>query len=149
MPVKIYFMNIEKQKLAEIIRTQRAAKGYTQNDLAEKTGISLRSIQRIEKGEVLPRSFTVKQLASVLQFSNQDLEPSQATVPSSKFSRSKRIILSAGLPPVLLLLSYAYLVQSRTFPETTFELALFWAAVISLIVLLQWVIWSHKSKDLH
>ena len=138
----IRFMKIEKQKLSEVIRTRRAAKGYTQNDLAEKSGISLRSIQRIEKGEVLPRSFTVKQLASVLQFSNQDLEPSQATVPSPDLSRSKRIILSAGLPPVLLLLSYAYLVQSRTFPETTFELALFWAAVIFLIVLLQWMIWQ-------
>lgn len=140
-------MKIEKQKLAEIIRTRRAAKGYTQNDLAEKTGISLRTVQRIEKGEVLPRSFTVQELASVLQFSNKDLEPSKANVPPPKLSRSKRIILSAGTPPILLLLALAYLLQSRTFPETTFELALFWAAVISLIVFVQWVIWSRKKKD--
>lgn len=139
-------MKIEKQKLAEVIRTQRAAKGYTQNDLAEKTGISLRSIQRIEKGEVLPRPFTIKALASVLQFSNQDLKPAEDKVPSSNHLRSKKIILSAGIPPVLLLLALAFVVQSPTFPETTFELILFWAAVIFFIGIFQWVLWTRKKE---
>lgn len=136
-------MKVEKQRLAEVIRERRTAAGYTQTDLAEKTRISLRSIQRIEKGEVLPRPFTLKALATVLKFSEQDLTPSQTEIKSSaKSMRAKKIILAAVSPPVLLLLAFAFLAQSPTFPESSFELALFWVAVIFLIGLLQWFIWT-------
>ncbi len=136
-------MRIEKHRLAEVIRNRRTAAGFTQTELSEKTGISLRSVQRIEKGEVLPRAFTIKALATVLNFSDQDLVPVPSEdQPSSKYMRAKKIILSAGIPPILILLAFAFLAQSPTFPETSFELVLFWAAVIFLIGLLQWFIWT-------
>ena len=60
-------MKIEKQRLAVVIRERRTAAGYTQTELAEKTRLSLRSIQRIEKGEVLPRPFTIKALGGKME----------------------------------------------------------------------------------
>ncbi len=44
----------------------RQAKGWTQMDLAEKSHISLRTIQRVESGQVNPRAFTVKQLSEII-----------------------------------------------------------------------------------
>jgi predicted transcriptional regulator len=41
-------------------------KNLTQEELVEKSHVSLRTIQRIEAGEVLPRMSTVKILLGVL-----------------------------------------------------------------------------------
>ncbi len=37
----------------------RKLKGLTQEDLADKTNLSVRTIQRIEKGDVDPRNYTL------------------------------------------------------------------------------------------
>ena len=42
-------MNLNRQ-----IKNLRLKKGYTQLDLSKKSGLSLRTIQRIEKNEVKP-----------------------------------------------------------------------------------------------
>ena len=44
----------------------RQAKGWTQMDLAEQSHISLRTIQRIESGQVNPRTYTIKQLSEII-----------------------------------------------------------------------------------
>jgi transcriptional regulator with XRE-family HTH domain len=44
----------------------RKARGMTQEELAEKSGISIRTIQRIETGEVIPRAYTIKVLSDYL-----------------------------------------------------------------------------------
>lgn len=44
----------------------REGAGHTQQSLAEATGLSLRTIQRIEKGEVKPRSHSKKAIATAL-----------------------------------------------------------------------------------
>lgn len=49
------------------IRKRRLAKGMTQEELAEKTHITARTIQRIENGEVEPRAFTLRAIASALE----------------------------------------------------------------------------------
>ena len=54
-------------KISEI----RKAKGFTQEELVDKCNISVRTIQRIEAGEVTPRSYTIKTILSVLDY---DLE---------------------------------------------------------------------------
>lgn len=46
----------------------RQQKGFTQEQLAEKCEVSTRTIQRIESGEVDPRSFTLNRLGEVLEF---------------------------------------------------------------------------------
>lgn len=52
------------KKVTEI----RKANGLTQEDLAKKCKITIRTIQRIESGLVLPRAFTIKLLSDNLGF---------------------------------------------------------------------------------
>jgi len=49
-------------KLIEV----RSAKGLTQEDVAEKCKITVRTIQRIESGVVQPRAFTIRIISDVL-----------------------------------------------------------------------------------
>ena len=57
-------------KSGEKIKEARLAKGMTQEELAIKTNINVRTIQRIENNEVTPRMFTVKTIAAAL-----DIDP--------------------------------------------------------------------------
>ncbi len=50
----------------EYISSARKKGRITQKELSEQTGISLRTIQRIESGEVNPRPFTIKRIEEVL-----------------------------------------------------------------------------------
>lgn len=140
-------MEIKKDQLAEIIKDRRTMKGLTQTELSERTGISLRSIQRIEKGEVLPRSFTVQALAAALDFDPGHLRKTSEIKSSETSRKAKKIILSVGSSLTLLLLALAYLAQSATFPETPFEFYLFLAGVITLITIIQWFIWLDRKPE--
>lgn len=46
----------------------RQQKGFTQEKLAEYCEVSTRTVQRIESGEVEPRSFTRNSLSNILEF---------------------------------------------------------------------------------
>lgn len=62
-------LNIMKQPdLGRKIAELRKAKGLTQEELVEKCNISVRTIQRIETGEVTPRSYTVKTILTALDY---------------------------------------------------------------------------------
>ena len=50
---------MKQPTLSENLLYQRKLKGYTQDELAEKTRVGLRTIQRIEKGEVQPHLQTI------------------------------------------------------------------------------------------
>lgn len=50
----------------KLIKELRVKKGMTQEELAEKTEISARTIQRIENGEVDPRAYTLQMIAKAL-----------------------------------------------------------------------------------
>lgn len=52
--------------LAKRIKELRMQNGFSQEELAEKSGLSLRTIQRIESSESLPREDSLKKLATVL-----------------------------------------------------------------------------------
>ncbi|GAA4029716.1 hypothetical protein GCM10022409_12460 [Hymenobacter glaciei] len=51
---------------AERILTIRKSKGFSQELLAEQSGVSLRTIQRVEQGETVPRGHTMQALATAL-----------------------------------------------------------------------------------
>lgn len=51
------------------IKELRESKGLSQEELSEKAGISLRTIQRMENGESIPRGSTLKNIASSLDVS--------------------------------------------------------------------------------
>ena len=52
---------------------QRKIKGYSQEELSGRTNVTVRTIQRIEKGEVQPHLQTVKLLAAALEIEVEDL----------------------------------------------------------------------------
>jgi len=56
-------------KLLEI----RKKKGFTQEELSDFAKINLRTLQRIEKGETVPRGNTLKMLCSVLEINMEDI----------------------------------------------------------------------------
>jgi transcriptional regulator with XRE-family HTH domain len=45
----------------------RKEKGFSQEVLAERSGVSLRTIQRVERGETVPRGHTLQALAGALE----------------------------------------------------------------------------------
>lgn len=49
------------------IKELRILKGLTQEELADQTGLSVRTIQRIESGDVDPRTYTLTALAEALE----------------------------------------------------------------------------------
>lgn len=51
----------------KFIKEQRLKKGMTQEELASKTDVSARTIQRIENGEVDPRAYTLQNIAIALE----------------------------------------------------------------------------------
>ena len=64
---------MKAQSIARNLVYQRKLKGYTQEELSEKTQVTIRTIQRIEKGEVNPHLQTVKLLAVALHIDVEDL----------------------------------------------------------------------------
>lgn len=52
------------KKIAEL----RKAKGFTQEELVEKCNLSVRTLQRIESGEVVPRNYTIRLIFTALDF---------------------------------------------------------------------------------
>lgn len=60
-------------ELSEKVKEIRLKKGISQELLAEESGLSLRTIQRIESGQTEPRGDTLKRIASSLQATPDDL----------------------------------------------------------------------------
>ena len=65
----------------QLIKDLRLKKGITQEELAAKTYISARTIQRIENGDVVPRGYTLKTIANALEVNIEELINYDKTVP--------------------------------------------------------------------
>ena len=59
--------------LAQAVRDLRKGKGFSQKELSKISGLSLRTIQRIENGETNPTGETLKRLSSSLDISPDEL----------------------------------------------------------------------------
>ena len=68
-------MEINSKKIKEL----RIEKGFSQEELAEKTGLSLRTVQRIENGATFPRGDSLKRIASAL-----NIEAEQFITPAKE-----------------------------------------------------------------
>ncbi len=137
---------------ASWLRDGRLSKGLTQRELSERSHISTRSIQRIENGELVPRSHTLKTLAEILDLSFEDFMKSTQeqdfTIPqvgSYRLTRPQRMVLSVGICLIILMLSLAYVVQSPNFPETTFELLVFLSITLALITVILFLLWRKNA----
>ena len=66
-------MKMSKTELSKRVKELRSRKGLSQEQLAENSGLSLRTIQRIENGETEPRGETLKRLMNALDAAPDDL----------------------------------------------------------------------------
>lgn len=60
------------------IRGQREAAGFSREELAFKAGVSLRTIERIEAGEVEPRRATLSVIEGALATANSEISEAAA-----------------------------------------------------------------------
>lgn len=65
---------MKQPELGRKILELRQQKGFTQEELVEQCNISVRTIQRIEAGEVSPRVYTIKTILSALDRDLDDLQ---------------------------------------------------------------------------
>jgi serine-type D-Ala-D-Ala carboxypeptidase/endopeptidase len=80
-------LNFSSEKLI----TQRKLQGLSQDKLAEKAGINIRTLQRIEKNEVKPQPYTLGCLANSLGVRIEDLT---VTTPASSIGEKSSRELS-------------------------------------------------------
>lgn len=92
---------MEKNK----IRTFREKLGLTQAELAEQTNLSIRTIQRLESGESIPKGHTLKVLSEEFKVDKIELLPKEPTpnkIDSKRDINMKLINLSSlffiGIP---------------------------------------------------
>ena len=64
---------MKQPELGQKILELRKLKGFTQEELVEQCNINVRTIQRIEAGDVSPRSYTLKAILEVLGFKYEEV----------------------------------------------------------------------------
>ncbi|WP_420320384.1 serine hydrolase [Flagellimonas sp.] len=111
---------MEKTSIGQNLTYYRKLRGQTQKKLADKTQITVRTIQRIEKGEVNPHLQTIKLLAAALEIEVNDLLPLEN--PKEETIKKKWLLLLHATPLLGLF-----------FPLTNILVPLF--------------IWIHKRED--
>ncbi len=71
---------MKQPELGRKISELRKSKGLTQEELVEQCNISVRTIQRIEAGEVTPRSYTIKTILSALDYDLEKIKTEDSKV---------------------------------------------------------------------
>jgi transcriptional regulator with XRE-family HTH domain len=84
---------MKQPELGIKISELRKAKGLTQEELVEKCNISVRTIQRIETGEVTPRMYTVKTILAALDHDLNTLSSDDDDLKESFLGKVKRLML--------------------------------------------------------
>jgi transcriptional regulator with XRE-family HTH domain len=84
---------MKQPELGKKIIDLRKTKRLTQEELVEKCNISIRTIQRIEAGEVTPRDYTVKTIFAALEFDLDDLPAEKSNIGSERANWLKTFFL--------------------------------------------------------
>lgn len=64
---------MKNKNLAQKVKELRKKKGFSQEELTEHSGLSLRTIQRIENGETEPTGETLKRISHALNVNTEEL----------------------------------------------------------------------------
>jgi len=84
-----------KKGLGKKIRSLRKLKGFTQEELGDKAGISYKFIGEIERGEVNPSLDSLTSIANALSVKVKDLFPGEKDVFPQFSSEDLKIIKKA------------------------------------------------------
>jgi len=104
-------------KLGEQIASYRKKHGYSQEELSQFSGISLRTIQRVEKGTVYPRGYTLRTLAKSLEIELSHLKTEEIPL-NSEVAKKARTLNALGLlvilfPVVSTLVQVTYWIKNK------------------------------------
>jgi transcriptional regulator with XRE-family HTH domain len=77
------------------IKDFREQNGWTQTDLADKTGLSLRTIQRVESGHTIPKGHTLKMLSDLFGVKPSEFKSEDTQITYRHIEHLKLINLSA------------------------------------------------------
>jgi transcriptional regulator with XRE-family HTH domain len=116
--------------LAEQVKIARKKLNWTQSNLATRCGVTLRTIQRIEKGEVAPSAYTLGKLVDLLALGREEvaLNPLQ----------------SAPTPPKKLkLIALGALIFSK---KNHFKILLMFAALTLISLATFWLVTPNSVK---
>ena len=138
---------MNRESLANNLKQLRKKKGFSQQELAALSQLSLRTVQRIEKGETEPIGHTLTQLANALEVSPEQLQNDDTSNKSPIFIIRTKKFLQIVLIITLTLLGFVIveILDDATSKErmTTITLQL-----ISLIITSSWltyVVYYRKS----
>ena len=96
----------KKMETGKKIKELRIKKGMTQEELAELTELSARTIQRIEKGEVDPRSYTLQMIAKALEVDYSLFVEVESIEDKERKAKEDRFLLGlvhlSGLVPLFI-----------------------------------------------
>lgn len=144
------------------IALARKKKGLTQEQLAELTNITSRTIQRIESGESTPRAFTIKAIAAALDTTFEELtsEPQNDSVGLPATENAFDVESEKHFLTMLCLSCFAYLVipfvhfllpiyllkkhvgaivNSRAFGRSVIRQQIYWVVALNLSLILLFV----------
>lgn len=103
--------------LGEQIARHRKEQGYSQDELSQFSGISLRTIQRIEKGTVHPRGYTLRSLAESLKIELADLQTETASIDEEVIKKARTLntlgLLVIFLPLISTFLQVIYWTRNK------------------------------------
>jgi transcriptional regulator with XRE-family HTH domain len=83
----------------DLLRRHRDSAGLTQEELAERTGLTPQAISLLERGERRrPHRYTVQKLAEVLELGGEDLASFEAAVRRSSSRKTTAELSRRTLP---------------------------------------------------
>jgi transcriptional regulator with XRE-family HTH domain len=142
-------MNMETGKL---IKELRIKKGMTQEELADKTEVSARTIQRIENGEVDPRAYTLQMIARALEVDFSLFTEDASDLEKNADLETKRAWLAvlhiSGLLPLFLPSFIIWNRKKADIKEMTehyHAVLAFQSTILFMCLLGLWVLYSAKN----
>jgi len=103
--------NLSVSDLASI----RKSKGITQETLSEISGVTVRTIQRMESGQVVPHMHTLKLIAEALDISPDDIYKNEALTESQHNIEPKLLPLFHVIPLLGVLIPFANIIPVVVF----------------------------------
>lgn len=96
---------MKNKTLSKNLVYQRKLRGYSQENLSDKSNVGIRTIQRIEKNEVQPHLQTIKLLAEGLEIKIDDLIILEN--PNEELVENKWLFLFHSIPFVRFIIPFA------------------------------------------
>lgn len=136
--------------IAEKIKLVRTQKGFSQEELAEKTNLSLRTIQRVENGKSDPRGNTIIRIADALNvtidtFIDSQMEENKPYLASLHISALSFLLfpLLGIILPLLLWISKKDQIKSLTsHAKKLLSFQITWT-ILLFMGLIGFLFWAH------